>query len=113
MSQCSRGRRFAERKRPARALLLLFSRPPAPARARAYPHCVLCPSPRLPTQVRELAQRARANKLAPEEFQGGSFTMSNLGMYGIDSFSAIVNPPQARQEEVWNKKTERGLKEEK
>lgn len=46
-------------------------------------------------EVRELARRARANKLAPEEFQGGSFTISNLGMYGIDSFSAIINPPQA------------------
>jgi pyruvate dehydrogenase E2 component (dihydrolipoamide acetyltransferase) len=45
--------------------------------------------------VRELAARARANKLKPEEFQGGSFSVSNLGMYGIDSFSAIINPPQA------------------
>lgn len=46
-------------------------------------------------EVRELASRARANKLKPEEFQGGSFSISNLGMYGIDSFSAIINPPQA------------------
>jgi pyruvate dehydrogenase E2 component (dihydrolipoamide acetyltransferase) len=46
-------------------------------------------------EVKELAARARVNKLKPEEFQGGSFSISNLGMYGIDSFSAIINPPQA------------------
>ncbi|KAJ2334937.1 pyruvate dehydrogenase complex dihydrolipoamide acetyltransferase component (E2) [Coemansia sp. RSA 2681] len=45
--------------------------------------------------VRDLVARARANKLKPEEFQGGSFTISNLGMYGITSFSAIINPPHA------------------
>ncbi|KAJ2008847.1 pyruvate dehydrogenase complex dihydrolipoamide acetyltransferase component (E2) [Coemansia thaxteri] len=45
--------------------------------------------------VRDLVARARANKLKPEEFQGGSFTISNLGMYGISSFSAIINPPHA------------------
>lgn len=45
--------------------------------------------------VRDLATRARANKLKPEEFTGGSFTISNLGMYGIDKFFAIINPPQA------------------
>lgn len=47
------------------------------------------------SEVRELAARARINKLKPEEFQGGSFSISNLGMFGIDSFSAIINPPQA------------------
>jgi pyruvate dehydrogenase E2 component (dihydrolipoamide acetyltransferase) len=41
------------------------------------------------------AGRARANKLAPHEFTGGSFTISNLGMFGIRDFSAIINPPQA------------------
>ncbi|GBF89491.1 dihydrolipoyllysine-residue acetyltransferase component 1 of pyruvate dehydrogenase, mitochondrial [Raphidocelis subcapitata] len=46
-------------------------------------------------EVRDLAARARANKLQPHEFQGGSFTISNLGMYGLDSFCAIINPPQA------------------
>jgi pyruvate dehydrogenase E2 component (dihydrolipoamide acetyltransferase) len=46
-------------------------------------------------KVKELAGRARANKLKPEEFQGGSFTISNLGMFGIDFFSAVINPPQA------------------
>ncbi|CAD7701999.1 unnamed protein product [Ostreobium quekettii] len=45
-------------------------------------------------EARQLAQRARENKLKPEEFQGGSFTISNLGMFGIDEFSAIINPPQ-------------------
>lgn len=44
--------------------------------------------------VKDLASRARANKLKPEEFQGGCFTISNLGMYGISQFSAIINPPQ-------------------
>lgn len=47
------------------------------------------------TEVKELASRARANKLKPNEFQGGSFSISNLGMYGVDRFSAIINPPQA------------------
>jgi pyruvate/2-oxoglutarate dehydrogenase complex dihydrolipoamide acyltransferase (E2) component len=41
--------------------------------------------------------QARLNKLKPEEFQGGSFTISNLGMFGIDEFSAVINPPQVRQ----------------
>jgi pyruvate dehydrogenase E2 component (dihydrolipoamide acetyltransferase) len=43
----------------------------------------------------ELVSRARLNKLKPEEFQGGSFTVSNLGGFGIDQFRAVVNPPQA------------------
>ncbi|KAJ2466666.1 pyruvate dehydrogenase complex dihydrolipoamide acetyltransferase component (E2) [Coemansia sp. RSA 2337] len=47
------------------------------------------------SDVRDLVARARANKLKPEEFQGGSFTISNLGMYGITSFSAIINPPHS------------------
>jgi pyruvate dehydrogenase E2 component (dihydrolipoamide acetyltransferase) len=45
--------------------------------------------------VAELAGRAREGRLRPEEYQGGSFTISNLGMYGVDEFSAIINPPQA------------------
>ncbi|KAK9814941.1 hypothetical protein WJX73_002559 [Symbiochloris irregularis] len=46
-------------------------------------------------EVKELASRARANKLKPDEFQGGTFSISNLGMFGVDFFSAIINPPQA------------------
>ena len=46
-------------------------------------------------EVKELAGRAREGKLKPEEFQGGSFSISNLGMFGISEFSAIINPPQA------------------
>jgi pyruvate dehydrogenase E2 component (dihydrolipoamide acetyltransferase) len=45
-------------------------------------------------EVRGLASRARQNGLKPEEYTGGTFTISNLGMYGLDSFSAIINPPQ-------------------
>lgn len=45
--------------------------------------------------VKDLATRARNKKLKPEEFAGGTITVSNLGSYGIDSFSAIINPPQA------------------
>jgi pyruvate dehydrogenase E2 component (dihydrolipoamide acetyltransferase) len=45
-------------------------------------------------EMKDLASRARANKLTPEEFQGGSFSISNLGMYGIKHFGAIINPPQ-------------------
>jgi pyruvate dehydrogenase E2 component (dihydrolipoamide acetyltransferase) len=44
--------------------------------------------------VKDLAHRARHKRMKPEEFQGGSFTVSNLGGYGVDSFSAIINPPQ-------------------
>jgi pyruvate dehydrogenase E2 component (dihydrolipoamide acetyltransferase) len=47
------------------------------------------------TEMKELAGRAREGKLMPEEFQGGSFTVSNLGMYGTSNFTSIVNPPQA------------------
>ncbi len=45
--------------------------------------------------VKDLATRARGKRLKPEEYQGGTFTVSNLGSYGIESFFAIVNPPQA------------------
>ncbi|XP_041365896.1 pyruvate dehydrogenase protein X component, mitochondrial-like [Gigantopelta aegis] len=45
-------------------------------------------------KIKELAKRAREGKLAPNEFQGGSFTISNLGMFGITEFSAVINPPQ-------------------
>lgn len=46
-------------------------------------------------EMKDLAQRARENKLKPEEFQGGGFSISNLGMYGVKTFQAIINPPQA------------------
>lgn len=46
-------------------------------------------------EMKDLANRAREGKLKPEEFQGGTFSLSNLGMYGIDEFGAIINPPQA------------------
>jgi pyruvate dehydrogenase E2 component (dihydrolipoamide acetyltransferase) len=45
--------------------------------------------------IRDLAERARAGKLMPREYQGGTFSVSNLGMYGIDGLYAIVNPPQS------------------
>ena len=47
------------------------------------------------TEMRELAVKAREGKLKPEEFQGGSFSISNLGMFGIKHFDAVINPPQA------------------
>jgi pyruvate dehydrogenase E2 component (dihydrolipoamide acetyltransferase) len=46
-------------------------------------------------EAKSLAKKARDGKLTPEEFQGGTFSISNLGMFGIDNFSAIVNPPQS------------------
>jgi pyruvate dehydrogenase E2 component (dihydrolipoamide acetyltransferase) len=51
--------------------------------------------PAISSEVKILAKKARDNKLQPEEFQGGSFSISNLGMYGIDNFNAIINPPQS------------------
>lgn len=49
----------------------------------------------LSAEMKDLAKRARERKLAPHEYQGGSFAISNLGMFGIDNFDAIVNPPHA------------------
>ena len=45
--------------------------------------------------ARELAARVRDGSISPAELAGGTFTVSNLGMYGVDSFSAVINPPQA------------------
>src|SRR3546814_7753166 len=44
--------------------------------------------------MKDLAGRARDGKLKPEEYQGGTFSVSNLGMFGIKEFSAVINPPQ-------------------
>lgn len=49
----------------------------------------------LSVEVKALAERARKKSLRPEEYSGGSITVSNLGMFGIDSFIAVINPPQA------------------
>jgi len=46
-------------------------------------------------EMKDLANRAKAGTLKPEEFQGGGFSISNLGMFGVQSFTAIINPPQA------------------
>jgi pyruvate dehydrogenase E2 component (dihydrolipoamide acetyltransferase) len=46
-------------------------------------------------EMKDLAGRARAGKLKPEEFQGGGFSISNMGMFGVSEFAAIINPPQA------------------
>ena len=47
----------------------------------------------LSAEMKDLAARARARKLAPHEYQGGTFAVSNLGMFGIDNFDAVINPP--------------------
>ena len=49
---------------------------------------------KLAVEMKDLAARARSRKLAPHEYQGGSFSISNLGMMGIDNFDAVINPPQ-------------------
>ena len=46
------------------------------------------------SEMKDLANRAREGKLLPEEYQGGTFSISNLGMYGVKEFSAVINPPQ-------------------
>jgi len=51
--------------------------------------------PEIATRREDLVTRAQAGKLRPADIQGGTFTISNLGMYGVDAFNAIVNPPQA------------------
>ncbi|XP_005802327.1 pyruvate dehydrogenase protein X component, mitochondrial [Xiphophorus maculatus] len=58
-----------------------------------------------------LAQKARDGKLLPEEYQGGSFSISNLGMFGITGFSAVINPPQACILAVGTSRTELRLNE--
>lgn len=45
--------------------------------------------------VKSLAAKARDGKLQPQEFQGGTFSVSNLGMFGVTQFCAIINPPQS------------------
>jgi hypothetical protein len=47
----------------------------------------------LSAEMKDLATRARDRKLAPHEYVGGSFAISNLGMFGIDNFDAVINPP--------------------
>jgi len=49
----------------------------------------------LSKEIKKLAQLARQRKLPPEDYEGGTFTVSNLGMYDIDHFTAIINPPEA------------------
>jgi len=69
------------------------------------------------SQVKDLATRARDGKLSPAEYQGGSFTISNLGMFGVSNFTAIINPPQscilavggAQQKVVADETTESGF----
>ena len=46
-------------------------------------------------EVKEFAQKAKDKKLQPEDWEGNTFTISNLGMFGIDDFTAIINPPDA------------------
>jgi pyruvate dehydrogenase E2 component (dihydrolipoamide acetyltransferase) len=49
----------------------------------------------LGAETRELAGRAREQRLTPQEMSGGTFTVSNLGMFGVDAFTAVINPPEA------------------
>ena len=51
--------------------------------------------PQVAREARALIEKARAGKLRPEEFQGGTFSISNMGMFGVREFAAIINPPQA------------------
>jgi pyruvate dehydrogenase E2 component (dihydrolipoamide acetyltransferase) len=47
------------------------------------------------TEAKDLAERAHAGKLQPQDYSGGTFTVSNLGMFGVEHFSAVINPPEA------------------
>lgn len=58
-------------------------------------HCDYKNMGEISAEVKALAKRAKEGTLEPQEYQGGSFTVSNLGMYGISQFQAILNPPQA------------------
>ena len=68
--------------------------------------------------IKDLSARAKEGKLKPQEFQGGTFSISNLGMFGIKQFTAIINPPQscilavgATQKVVVPDSSEKGFKE--
>jgi pyruvate dehydrogenase E2 component (dihydrolipoamide acetyltransferase) len=50
---------------------------------------------KISTEMKDLASRAKDGKLAPEEYQGGTASLSNMGMFGIKHFEAVINPPQA------------------
>ena len=63
--------------------------------------CVFLGLSSISNTVKELAEKAKANKLQPSEFQGGTFTISNLGMFGIKTFSAVINPPQVSHSELY------------
>ena len=63
--------------------------------APVIPHADRASLGAIAVQRRELAERARANKLRPSDLAGGTFTISNLGMYDVDAFTAIITPPQA------------------
>lgn len=58
------------------------------------PNCDSMSLYQINSKIKDLASRARDNKLLPHEYQGGTFTISNLGMFGITEFSAVINPPQ-------------------
>jgi len=59
------------------------------------PRADTTPLAEIAVQRRDLTERARAGKLRPADISGATFTISNLGMYKVDSFSAIISPPQA------------------
>ncbi len=63
--------------------------------APVIPHADRCELGAIAVQRRELAERARTNKLRPADLAGGTFTISNLGMFEVDAFTAIITPPQA------------------
>lgn len=58
-------------------------------------HADFKPLHRIATELKQLSTRAKAGKLKEEEYKGGSFCLSNLGMFGISEFTAVINPPQA------------------
>ena len=75
---------------PGRALLIVdFQNDFTPGGALAVPG-----GDEIAAPVKELAKRARDRKLKPEEYTGSTFSISNLGMFGIDQFTAIINPPE-------------------
>jgi pyruvate dehydrogenase E2 component (dihydrolipoamide acetyltransferase) len=63
--------------------------------ATVVPNADTATIPEIAIRVREMAERARANRLRPSDIADATFTISNLGMYGVDAFSAIISPPQA------------------
>lgn len=74
--------------------------PPPNIHIQTHSHKLLQGLVAISASIAELAAKARDGKLQPQEFVGGTFTISNLGMFGVKQFTAVINPPQVRHDSI-------------